>query len=303
MVTEKKFKEHYENLYNTKAIYLWGANCQTITKELTDSLYRSYGSKTYTKSYYDGKFAEGKGKIGADCSGSIFPLSGVDRTAKGYYTDCVQKGSISSIPKDKACLVFNKEFTHVGAYLGNGYTIEMRSSKMNVYKEKLNKSRWAYYGIPSFVSYPGTVSSTSPKASIKDPIIGYIQKWLNSTFKLSITVDGVFGSETKSALCIGLQSVLVSDFGKSIRVDGAFGTKTKDAMPSYTAIKKNEKLVRILHAILYCKGFDKNLCSSKSISPTYSSKTTEVVTEYQTATRGLLIDGKAGAATFYSLFN
>ena len=302
MVSEKQFKNHYENLYSKGAIYVWGANCQTITKELMDKLYASYGSKTYNKSYYSNKLAEGKGKIAADCSGSALPLSGVDRTAKGYYNDCVRKGSIKHIPTDKACFVFNANFTHIGAYMGNGYTIEMRSSKLNVYKEKLNKSRWAYYGIPSFVSYPETEVSSVSGISIKNPIIAYIQKWVNSTFDFSIAVDGVFGNETKSALCKCLQKTLNSDFGKSIAVDGVFGSKTKSAMPSFTKIKNNKNMVIILHAILYCKGFDGDLCTSKNIPSTYSNRTTALVTEYQSSTKGLLIDGKAGAATFYSLF-
>lgn len=302
MVTEKQFKAHYENLYNKGAIYVWGANCQIITKDLMDKLYASYGSKTYTKAYYTKKLNEGKGKIAADCSGSALPLSGVDRTAKGYYNDCVRRGSISAIPKDKACFVFNANFTHIGAYLGNGYTIEMRSSALNVYKEKLNKSRWAYYGIPSFVSYPDTVTSVSG-SSVKDPIVAYIQKWVNTTFNLSISVDGEFGPQTKSALCIGLQTILKTDFGKKIEVDGVFGPKTKAAIPSFTSIKKNANMVRILHAILYCRGYDSDLCSSKSIDTSYSSRTTELVKKYQSSKRGLRIDGKAGVATFYSLFS
>ena len=244
---------------------------------------------------------EGKGKIGADCSGSAFPLSGVDRTAKGYYNDCIKKGSIRSLPKNKPCFVFNSNFTHIGAYLGNGYTIEMRSSKLNVWKEKFDKSRWTYYGIPSFVEYDKVVSTSS--TSTKDPIIGFIQKWLNTTFDLNITVDGVFGNETKKALCKGLQITINKNFGKSLKVDGLFGPATKKDFPSYTAITKSPTIISILHAILYCKGYKANLVTSTAFITTYTSATTKLVLEYQQDTRGLLLDGKAGVATFYSLFN
>ena len=301
MVTEKQFVEHYEKLYAQKAVYVWGANCQPISKELTDSLYKTFGSRTYNKAYYDAKLREGKGRIAADCSGSALPLSGVDRTAKGYYDDCKQKGSIAALPKNKPCFVFNKNFTHIGAYLGNGYTIEMRSSKMNVWKEKLNKSRWAYYGIPSFVKYGATTSSANK--SVKDPIIGFIQNWVNQTYGLSITVDGVFGKNTKAALCKGLQNTINKDFGKTLKVDGVFGSETKKAFPSYTALKKNANIVSILHAILYCKGYDADLVTSAAFTTTYTNGTSELVLKYQQNTRGLLLDGKAGVATFYSLFN
>ena len=49
-----------------KAIYLWGANSEIITKALVDKLYKIFGSKTYDKKYYDDKLKEGIGKIGAD---------------------------------------------------------------------------------------------------------------------------------------------------------------------------------------------------------------------------------------------
>ena len=126
---------YFENLYANKAVYLWGANGEIITKELCDRLFKSYGSSAYNRTYYDNKLKEGLGKIGADCSGAMYPVSGFDTTAQGYYNKCVSKGNISSIPKDTACLVFKGKSTsainHIGFYPGNGsvYTIEMKSSK------------------------------------------------------------------------------------------------------------------------------------------------------------------------------
>ena len=49
--------QYFEDLYSCGAIYLWGSNGQIITKELCDSLYQKYGSKTYTKEYYNNKEA------------------------------------------------------------------------------------------------------------------------------------------------------------------------------------------------------------------------------------------------------
>ena len=74
----KKINEviaYFESLYQNKAVYLWGANGETITKELCDRLYRSYGSSSYNKAYYESKCKEGAGRIGADCSGAMYPLS------------------------------------------------------------------------------------------------------------------------------------------------------------------------------------------------------------------------------------
>ena len=163
MKTVNEVIQYFENLYNSGAIYLWAANSQIITKELCDYLYKHYGNKDYDKTYYDKKFLEGAGKIGADCSGSLYPLSGVDQTAQGYYNSCLVKGGISLIDRNKPCLVFKgKSVTsiyHVGFYCGNGYTIEMESSDTNCVKKTLDKGRWNYFGIPSWIDYTGTTTT------------------------------------------------------------------------------------------------------------------------------------------------
>lgn len=159
---------YFENLYHNKAIYLWGANGETITKELCDRLFRSYGSSTYNKQYYDNKLKEGFGRIGDDCSGAMCPVSGFDTTAQGYYNKCTTKGVISAISKDTACLVFKgtsaSTINHIGFYLGNGYvyTVEMKSSKENCVKNKLETGDWKWYGIPNWIDYSST---TLPSAS------------------------------------------------------------------------------------------------------------------------------------------
>ena len=148
---------YFENLYKNKAIYLWGANGEVITKELCDNLFKTYGSSTYNKQYYDNKFKEGAGHIGADCSGAMCPVSGFDTTAQGYYNKCSTKGNISSIPKDTACLVFKGTSTsainHIGFYLGNGYVVEMKSSKDNCVRSKLVNGGWKWYGTPNWINY------------------------------------------------------------------------------------------------------------------------------------------------------
>ncbi len=148
---------YFENLYKNKTIYLWGANGEVITKELCDNLFKTYGSSTYNKQYYDNKFKEGAGHIGADCSGAMCPVSGFDTTAQGYYNKCSTKGNISSIPKDTACLVFKGTSTsainHIGFYLGNGYVVEMKSSKDNCVRSKLVNGGWKWHGTPNWINY------------------------------------------------------------------------------------------------------------------------------------------------------
>ena len=153
---------YFEKLYINKAIYLWGANGELITKELCDKLFKTYGSSTYNRQYYDNKFKEGSGHIGADCSGAMCPVSGFDTTAQGYYNKCITKGNIASIPKDTPCLVFKGKSTsainHIGFYLGNDYIVEMKSSKDNCVRGKLSTGNWKWYGIPNWIKYSSVLT-------------------------------------------------------------------------------------------------------------------------------------------------
>lgn len=306
-VTQAQFKEHFLNLLNGKAVYLWGANGQIITKELVDKLYNSYGSATYNRAYYDNKLKEGLGRIGADCSGAFYPLSKGDKTAKGYYNACSTKGSIKNLPKDVACMVFNSNWTHMAAYMGDGTTIEMRSSKMNVYEqEPFDASRWTYYGIPDWLEpYPEKTTSTPVVAPVEvpggDPVIKNIQQFCNEYVKTELKVDGKFGPLTKEALCKALQHYLNVTYGAGLKEDGDFGPLTKAACKTISG--KNE-LVYIAQAMLYCKGYDmSHSIVNDVLDGTLGAKTKKTVLEYQQDTRGLRHDGECGPATFYSMFN
>ena len=307
MVTQKQFKDYYMNLYNSGAIYVWGANGEKITKELMNKLYKDFGSSKYTKSYYDNKYKEGAGKIGADCSGSIYPLSKTDDTARGYYNSCVKKGKITDLPKDTACLIFNSTFTHVGAYLGNGITIEMRSSLLNCVKQNFQQSRWAYYGIPSWLSTSKDSSASSSNTSSttvnkKKAVIKNIQKWCNNYCKAGIEVDGVYGSETKKALCKSLQHYLNISKKAGLKEDGKFGESTKKACTTATG---KTPLVYICQAMLFCKGYDMShsISSDNKLDGVMGNGTIKVIWAYQQDTRGLTHNGKCGASTFYAMFN
>ena len=308
MVTQQQFKDHYNKLYNNGAIYVWGANGETITKDLTDRLHKSYGSSTYNKTYYDNKYKEGKNKIGADCSGSIYPLSKADNTARGYYNLCSKKGSINDLPTNTACLLFNANFTHVGAYMGNGTTIEMMSSKRNCVKQSLQKSRWAYYGIPNWLE--STVSSSSTVQNNTKPVntninekevIKNIQEWCNDYCDAGLKIDGEFGPKTKKALVKALQHCLNIKYKANLKEDGEFGSNTKAKCKNASSCKE---LTYICQAMLFVMGYDMNSSiKNKNLDSSYGKGTKAIVLKYQQDTRGLRHDGKCGPATFYAMFN
>lgn len=186
---------YFEKLYTNKAVYLWGANGEIITKELCDRLFNSYGSSTYNRTYYDNKLKEGLNKIGADCSGAMCPVSGFDTTAQGYYNKCTTKGDISSIPKDTPCLVFKGVSTsainHIGFYLGNGYvqTIEMKSSKENCVRSKLESGGWKWYGIPNWIDYSSTPVQNNVSSIVKCVDVSSYQGDINWNLVKSVGVN------------------------------------------------------------------------------------------------------------------
>ena len=306
MVTQQQFKDHYYNLYKNKAIYVWGANGQVITKDLMNKLYASYGSSKYNKAYYDNKLLEGKGRIGADCSGSIYPLSKKDATAKGYYNACSVKGPIRNLPTGTACLVFNKEFTHVGAYMGDGTTIEMMSSTRNCVMQVLQSSRWAYYGIPNWLETTtsdkaGATTTITVAPVINTEVIKNIQKWCNDYCDAGLKVDGEFGSKTKEGLCKALQHCLNATFGARLQEDGKFGPKTKLKCKNASSSKE---LTYICQAMLMYKKYDmSHSIKNNNLDMSYGKNTRVTVLQYQQDTRGLRQDGECGPATFYAMFN
>ena len=141
----------------TDWIYVWGANGEPLTKEYAETLYEAYGSNTYDIDYYNNKLKEGEGLIAADCSGFLYPLSGADNTADGYYRSCLEKGDISTLPENEVCLVFKQNsggnMYHVGIYLGDGTVAEMNSSKTNYKHWPLDGRGYTHWGKPLWIDY------------------------------------------------------------------------------------------------------------------------------------------------------
>lgn len=268
MITQKQLKEHFLGLKD--AIYVWGANCVEITEELMDKLYESYGSAKYNKEYYANKLKEGKGKIGADCSGALVPVSGYDTTAAGYYNKSKEKGSIGCIPRDKVCLVFKRNtkgtINHVGCYTGDGYVSEMASSTKNYQRKPLDGNGWDIWGLPDFVDYeldetdePETGVAAEEKNLLK--VDGYWGK--DTTTKSQIvfgtTVDGIVSGQTPGCAGYlpncqtsswkfsysGRGSQLIRELQKSLKSKGYY-TGTVDGLCGKNTVKAIQKLLKAL---------------------------------------------------------
>lgn len=188
MVTQTKVREYA--LAAKEWIYVWGANAQTITENLMEQLYTLYGSSTYNRAYYQDKRNGNEGKTAADCSGFMYPLSGSDNTADGYYRACIEKGKIDSLPKDKVCLVFKQRtdgyMNHIGIYLGDGTVAEMASSKLNYQHRNLAANNWTHWGLPKWIDYSESFGGAPVrKAEWKKDEKGWWYQYEDGTWPMS----------------------------------------------------------------------------------------------------------------------
>ena len=117
------------------------------------------------------------GKQVFDCAGlvaSAFGQIGIGM-AKGATsawggTKWESKGKISSLPKDKVCILYRGDghhMEHTGIYLGNGEYIHASGSSKGVVKDKM-PGRWTHWGIPK-----GFYSNESKKEEQLTPITGF----------------------------------------------------------------------------------------------------------------------------------
>ena len=201
MVTQLEAFKHYQEIFNEGSIYVWGFNDGTIINK--DTIYQAYKynhTSKYNKDYYQKKLNEGKGKNGSDCSGAHYLLSGYDTTADGYYRLCVKKGTISTLPKDKCCLLFvetiskdekgkeKRTMTHTGAYLPGVGAFHMASSARNAVIENVSLRGWTHWGYANFISDYDTYSfdidpqptSPDPKKYTQDNFIADVNKILGT---------------------------------------------------------------------------------------------------------------------------
>lgn len=138
-------------------------------------------------------------------------------------------------------------------------------------------------GRPATAASPATTAST-----VKVDTVKKVQLWLNNNYKGGLTLDGLYGSRTKTALVKALQTEL------GVAVDGIYGAKTNAAVRN---LKKGStgELVKVLQAFLVCHGH-----KTAYVDGDFGSGTETALKAYQKV-HGLTADGIVGKATFSSL--
>ena len=124
--------------------------------------------------------------------------------------------------------------------------------------------------------------------------IATIQTSLNEKYGLNISIDNIYGNETKKALVKGLQTELNKQFGSKLAVDGIFGTNTYNACINVRRGAEGN-ITWLIQSMFICKLFNINA------DGIFGPATESAVREFQKR-NGLSQDGIVGKNTFNKLF-
>ena len=133
-----------------------------------------------------------------------------------------------------------------------------------------------------------------PQENVQKGNVARIQSILNERYGLNISVDNIYGNETKKALVKGLQTELNKQYRRGLAVDGIFGTNTYNACIN---VRKGAEgnITYLIQAMLVCHSFD---IDADGI---FGPATEMAVIDFQSR-NGLSQDGIVGKNTFNKLF-
>lgn len=111
-----------------------------------------------------------------------------------------------------------------------------------------------------------------------------------------ISVDGYYGNETKKNIVRCFQVAMNHDYHKSLSVDGIAGSGTLSALGKhYVKQGESQELVRAVQVALYCHGYN-----PQGTDAVFGANTKAAVVAFQKA-HGLSADGVAGRNTILKL--
>ncbi|MBQ9768449.1 MAG: C40 family peptidase [Lachnospiraceae bacterium] len=169
MISAEGVKRYCAAIHAAGAVYVWGADVEVITDELIEEKKARFG----TSHYHDIVLCDVEGKLGADCSGFLTPIAGIDRTAESHYKTCAQKGKAADLPADKVCLLFRADggrVVHVAVYTGDGMMYEMWDGCEH---REFKPSQWTYYGIPAWIEEQEIIRKVGAKITITKKLQRY----------------------------------------------------------------------------------------------------------------------------------
>ena len=178
------------------------------------------------------------------------------------------------------------------AYLKNNYNITTVQAHRDVCATSCPGDKFPFDEIAKSETSNGIIPQ--PQENVQKGNVARIQSTLNEKYGLNISVDNIYGNETKKALVKGLQTELNKQFGSKLAVDGIFGTNTYNACIN---VRKGAEgnITYLIQAMLVCYSFD---IDADGI---FGNATENAVREFQKR-NGLSQDGIVGKNTFNKLF-
>jgi hypothetical protein len=150
--------------------YVWALNGELYSRELAEKYHRiqrNTSKNRNPKTYWLTDCAKWIDKMAADCSGGIVGAirtvdpSFTDTGANTFYSRCIEKGKIDTIPEIPGLCVWRDG--HIGIYEGNGYALEFRGTDYGCVRTKLKERDFTNWGKLRDVDY--TNKEEQPKVA------------------------------------------------------------------------------------------------------------------------------------------
>ena len=283
--TGKKLAEYCLKVYEKKWVYWYGTFGNKCTRTLYNSKKAQYKNH-YTPSRESAYMKDvNDGKTCSDCVGMIksyFWTGGnfgttpkyatnhcPDVSANGMLSLCCETGDISSIPNEPGLVVWRSG--HIGVYVGDGYTVEMKGFDYDCVKKKVKDGTWKKWGrLPSsMISYTSNPIIVEPidegSRILQNGSNGKDVKQLQSNLiRLGYNcgywgADGDFGDATESAL-------MAFQTDHELSASGVYDSNTIAAMEmelqEFNGPKDNPKYVLIYGGNCYIRS-DPNTSGKK----------------------------------------
>ena len=210
-------KDHWAYWYGT-----YGNKCTKAKYESKKKQYPDHYGNSRTAGYMNDIE---EGRRCADCVGMIKsffwtggkydtdPKYGTnncpDKSANGMINYCKKTGDIKTIPDIPGLVVWKSG--HIGVYVGNGYTVEMKGFAYDCQRNKVAKGPWTKWGMlpESMITYDDEPVPQPPKLGDRDLKKGCegadVAELQSDLMKLGFSLprygaDGDFGSETEKAV-------------------------------------------------------------------------------------------------------
>lgn len=215
--------------------YWFGTFGNIANRSLYNSKKSQYPSYYPPNSWTEASFTDDFGKRVTDCAGLLkwflwsnnmsdkAPTynSSEDYGANGFWGECSERGSISSLPNEKiGIIVFNgsdSKKTHMGVIVDNAGTVV--EAKGHAYGTITSSaSSWGYWGKSKFIKYE---SAPTPQPTTTVDI------------NLPVLVKGSTGGEVLTIQMLLNEIGFRDQNGKRLSYDRIFGDKTQYALTEY----------------------------------------------------------------------